>query len=456
MKLRFRSRRRSWEQQRREFVYLDEVSVTSLVAARHGSVAESFKDTHSETLSTQLGGAITAPPTTLTPGASLTSRMTSARTTTQEVVRRAVVQGTFRSLRITDTDLKLSVEDKLPGNKPPPAANEAEILKRLGKLVKQGRAVRVTDLKRGDVIELRVRLNADPIYQFAAAASSMLDLIRGKSAIFGIDERQFAGIAPLLELLPQMLFDLVPVNAQVVSHQRIQLNDEAWLVDSGAIATGSKLAAAAETIAIAGVTEIPLYWKDARRVLFDNSEYTAYCRLAKPGLASTWTPIKLTDVFDTLDPKIGEAFRELPNAFKSLHEAGAEAHEVPFAEIFETEGLIPFGRALARQSGRILSEDTLTITANRAAQPVADQETLDDISATRAAFEHIVAAVEASPPLVLAPIDRDLVADLREPHQALAQLHATLPALQAAIEGSKKEVVADQELLEVEFVAIYW
>ncbi len=34
-------------------------------------------------------------------------------------------------------------------------------------------------------------------------------------------------------------------------------------------------------------------------------------------------------------------------------------------------------------------------------------------------------------------------------------MHATLPALQAAIE-EPKEAVPDQELLEVEFVAIYW
>ena len=78
-----------------------------------------------------------------------------------------------------------------------------------------------------------------------------------------------------------------------------------------------------------------------------------------------------------------------------------------------------------------------------------------DISAIRSAFEHVVATVEASPPLLLAPINRDLVAELREPHQAVAQMRATLPALQAAIE-EPKEAGPDQELLEIEFVAIYW
>lgn len=456
MNLKFWQRRnRAWEQRRREFVYLDEVSVTSLVAARHGSIAETFKNTHSETSGAQVGSSLSVPSTPLSPGANLTSRMTSSRTTTQEVVRRAVVQGTFRSLRITDTDLKLSVEDKQPENKPPPATSEAELSKTLNKLVKQRRAVRVTDLKRGDVIELRVQLNADPTYQFAAAASAMLDLIKGRSAMFGIDENQFADIAPMLELIPQLLVDLVPVKAKVISHQRIDLNNEMWLVDTAMLTPGSPLASAAGSIAIAGVTEIPLYWKDARRVLFDNSEYTVYVRLAKPGLATTWTPIKLADVFDTLDPKIGKEFRELPDAFKNLHKAGAEVQAVPYAEIFAIEGLIPFGQALARQTGRIIDEGTLTSAAHEAGETISDIDKIGDITATRSAFEHIVAAVEASPPLLMAPIDRDLVADLREPHQAVAQVMASLPALQAAIE-EPEEAEPDPKLLEVEFVAIYW
>jgi hypothetical protein len=456
VKLKFWQRRnRAWEQRRREFVYLDEVSVTSLVAARHGSIAETFKNTHGETFGAHSGSNLSVPATPLTPGANLTSRMTSSRTTTQEVVRRAVVQGTFRSLRVTDTDLKLSVEDKQHENRPPPATTKTELIKGLNRLAKQRRAVRVTDLKRGDVIELRVRLSADPTYQFATAASSMLDLVKGKSTIFGIDEDQLAGVAPILELIPQMLVDLVPVHAQVISHQRIDLDDETWLVDTTMLTPGSPLAAAAETVAVAGVTEVPLYWKDARRVLFNNAEYTVYARLAKPGLATTWTPIKLADVFDTLDPKIGMLFRELPDVFKNLRKTGADVQALPVAEILENDGLVPFGRALARQTGRILDEDTLTKTAHEAAEPITDVEMLDDIIATRSAFEQVVAAVEASPPLLLAPISRDLVADLRESHHALAQIHATLPALPATIEGPR-EAESEQELLEVEFVAIYW
>ncbi|MGW0103549.1 DUF6414 family protein, partial [Nocardia sp. NPDC003354] len=41
----FRRRSRRWAKQRREFVYLDEVSVTSLIASRDGAIKESVKET---------------------------------------------------------------------------------------------------------------------------------------------------------------------------------------------------------------------------------------------------------------------------------------------------------------------------------------------------------------------------------------------------------------------------
>ena len=448
-------RKRAWEQRRREFVYLDEVSVTSLVAARHGSIAETFKNTHAETASTEIGSSSSAPAMPTAPGFGLTSRMTSSRTTTREVVRRAVVQGTFRSLRVTDTDLRLSVDDHQPRRWPKPADTKADLGRKLSRLARQGRAVRVSDLERGDVVELRVELSADPTYQVTAAATSMLDLIKGRSSMFGISESQFAEIAPALELIPQMLVDLVPINAPVVSHVRIDVNGETWLIDCEALAPGSALAASAKTIAIAGVTELPLYWKDARRVLFDRSEYTVYARLARHGLHATWTPVKLADVFDSIDKNIGDQLRQLPLAFRGMHKAGVEVLATPIPEVFKSHGLIPFGEALARTTGRLLDEAALNRAAGDASRLISDIEKLGDVGATRRAFDHVVATVAASPPLVLAPIDRELVAELREPFQTIAQLRATVPAVEAAVEEPAADE-ADQTLLEVEFVAIYW
>lgn len=449
-----RRRRRAWEQRRREFVYLDEVSVTSLVAARHGSIAETFKNTRSESTGSEATSHVSTPATTI-PGLGLSSRMTSSRTTTQEVVRRAVVQGTFRSLRITDSDLKLSVEDQQARMRPRPATSESELVRQLKKLSRKRRAVRVSDLERGDVVELRVELSADRTYQFMAAATSMLDMIKGRSSMFGISESQLAEIAPMLELLPKMLVDLIPINARVTSHVRIDLENESWLVDATMIAPRSHLADLSETISVAGVTELPLYWKDARRVLFERSEYTVYARLTRPGLATTWSPVKIADVFDSVSTEIGDQIRQLPLAFDSTTKTGGDALPAPIPEVLKTHGLVPFGHALARATGRELDDAVLEQAAHEAAQKVAGIEKLGEVGAMRAAFEQVVVAVESSPPLLLAPIGRELVAELREPFQNLARLQAAAPPAEAATEVALQED-SKQLLLEVEFVAIYW
>jgi hypothetical protein len=80
---------------------------------------------------------------------------------------------------------------------------------------------------------------------------------------------------------------------------------------------------------------------------------------------------------------------------------------------------------------------------------------LGDVGATRRAFDYVVATVAASQPLALAPLDRELVAELREPFQTIAQLQAAVPAVEAAVQEPAVNS-AEQELLEVEFVAIYW
>lgn len=283
----------------------------------------------------------------------------------------------------------------------------------------------------------------------------MLDLIKGRSSMFGISESQFAEIAPALELIPQMLVDLVPIKAQVVSHLRIDVDDEPWLVDAKVLAPGSVLAASAKMIAIAGVTELPLYWKDARRVLFGLSEYTVYARLARNGLDTTWNPVKLADVFDSIDKGIGDQFRQLPLAFKGMHKIGVEVLATPIPEALKIYGLIPFGQALGRASGRLLEEAALNQAAEEASRLIPDIGKLNDVGATRRAFDHVAATVAASPPLVLAPIDRELVAELREPFQTIAQLQATASAVGAAVE-EPADSSAEQEILEAEFVAIYW
>lgn len=454
-----RRRAQEWKHKRREFVYLDETSVTSLVAARHGSVPESFKDTLSATISSDAGASLTLPSTPAGPGVGMSTRSTSSRTTSQEVVRRAVVQGTFRSLRIGDTDLRVSVEDQPDRPKPAAVPTAKALAHHLPKLEKQHRAARTQDLVRGDVIEVQVELSPEWSYQFTAAVSSMIDLVEGRAEMFGIEESAVGEVQRVLELLSRLLVDLVPIHARVTSHRLVVVDDVSWLVDVSMIAAGSVLDRDASEVHLAGVTELPLYWKDVRRVLFAGSAYSVYARLSRPGIQTSWSPVKLADVFDRFLPEVGDQIRELPYLFDNARSVAGRVEAPPVSEVLRDKGLVPFGRDLAQLASRNITGELLLEAATNAAQSVATLEELQDVRIVRSAFEKVVTAVEASPsltePTEPTRIDRHLVRTLREMHQTVARLKF-LNELAATGEPATNEEAAPVNLLEAEVVAIYW
>lgn len=454
-----RRRAQEWKHKRREFVYLDETSVTSLVAARHGSVPESFKDTLSSSNSSDAGTSLTLPSTPTGPGVGMSTRSTSSRTTSQEVVRRAVAQGTFRSLRIGDTDLRVSVEDQPDRPKPAAVLTAKELAHHLPKLEKQHRAVCARDLHRGDVVEVQVELTPEWSYQITTALSSMIDLVEGRAEMFGIGESTVGEVQGVLELLSRLLVDLVPLQARVTSHRLVMVDDVSWLVDASMITVGSTLDHNSSEVHLAGVTELPLYWKDVRRVLFAGSAYSVYARLSRPGIQTSWSPVKLADVFDRFLPEVGDQIRELPNLFENAQSVADHVDAPAVSEVFRDKGLVPFGRALSHMASRKISEQLLLEAATNAARSVATPEELQDVGIVRSAFEAVVTAVEASPsliePIEPARINRNLVRTLRETHHEVARL-TFLSELAAIEKPATSEGVTPAHFLEAEVVAIYW
>lgn len=454
-----RTQAQGWKHKRREFVYLDETSVISLVAARHGSVPESFKHTLSHTNSSDAGTSLTLPSTPTAPGIGMAIRATSSRTTSQEVVRRAVTQGTFRNLRIGDTDLRISVEDQPDHPKPAAVSTAKALSQHLSKLEKQHRAVRAQDLFRGDVVEVQVELSPEWSYQITMAVSSMIDLVEGRAEMFGIEENAVGEVQRILELLSRLLVDLVPLQARVTSHRLVAVDDVPWLVDVSVIVDGSVLEHESSDVYLAGVTELPLYWKDVRRVLFAGSVYTVYARLSRAGIQTSWSPVKLADVFDRFLPEVGDQIRMLPYLFEKARSVAGRVDAPVVSKVLRDTGLLPFGRDLAQLASRSISEEKLLEAVISAARSVNTPEELQDAGIVRSAFEVVVTAVEASPSLSEPPepdrIDRELVRMLRETHQAVARLTFLSESVASSQVGTSKQD-APTNFLEAEVVAIYW
>lgn len=449
-------RRQEWQHKRREFVYLDEVSVTSLVAARHGSIPESYTDNLTISATSEVGSDLGGPEGKGVPKVGLSTRNTTSRQSSQEVVRRAVVQGTFRDLRIGDNDLRLSVEDQTARRKPKPRTTADEIRADLDRLQKARHAVRVDDLIRGDVIEVAVRLSPERSYQLTAALTSMIDLIEGRAAMFGITDDVVTQVQHLLEMLTRLLVDLVPIEATVISHRHVTIDGQRWLLSVDAIKPRSALREASDEVTLAGVTELPLYWKDVRRVLFDNSEYIVYARVSKAAMQSNWSPIKLADVLERAIPGVGAEMSRLPHLISLAQRTTTGAPATPVGEVIRDQALEPFGRDLAASASISINDSDLTEAAMSGAALIKTESDAHDEGMMRAAFEQVVVAIEAQDMSGTSRIDRELVRRLRELHQTIAQLKMSAQTVTSLGPDHAAAPVRQLLLLEAEFIAIYW
>jgi hypothetical protein len=383
-------RDRQWRQTRREFVYLDEVSVTSLVAARHGSIAETITDSLSKTSEFEVNSSASVPVQGAKLG--LGSRLKTSETTGKQVVRRAVIQGTFRDLRAGDSDLAVAAELREPRRAARKVQTVTELEKAIPKLIKAKRAVRVDNLRRGDVIELEVTLEASWIYQIVTTMSSVMEMVEDRESLFGLDESQVAEFKPMLHVLENMLVGLVPISGTATGHKLLDVGEHTYLIDTRAITPNSEVARSSRPFAVVGVTELPCYWKDLRRVLFNDQTYTAYVRVAKPGLTNDWNPVKLADVLETVVPSISEDVRRIPEFFNKgiTPEAQPEQNEV--AHIIR-DGLVQFGQELADVSSVNVAEEILRAAASRAAMSFEEEADLSDVDKVRPAYERIVEEV---------------------------------------------------------------
>src|SRR5262245_31681899 len=81
----------------REFVYLDEVSVYSLLASRQGALASEYTDIRSATTTAEVGGGVGAAAAVFK--ADLNSKISGSGTESVQVIRRSTIQAAFKELR---------------------------------------------------------------------------------------------------------------------------------------------------------------------------------------------------------------------------------------------------------------------------------------------------------------------------------------------------------------------
>lgn len=439
-------RERDWRRVRREFIYMDEVSVISLVAARDGGIAQTITDSLSRTVEAE--GKISVSVAGKRSGrAGIENRHKVSDSSSSEVVRRTVIQSTFGDLRFGG-----KAEDALPlvqeyRDLPRRVAGSVATVDDLSafwhwrsrRLKKLGLLTPLEDIRRGDVIEIDIQLRPNKMFSVSAGIESFVDLTSGRDGIFGEAATIGPEIVPIAEIIDRLMVGLIPIHGASTNIVVVDLDDKPHLIDRRVLKADSQLARTAREWEIVGVTEEPSYWKDLRRILYTRDRFTVYARVENPELVKRWNPVKLSGLMGSLFEGLETAILDLPDEFERHLTNAQPEPAVDLRGVFQhfAELLAPRFTTLPSDTDLAAAITSAVATYNGAGA---------DLNQQRVAFDAVVTAFTN---VNDESIDREDLVSLR----LLSLSSALAPAARdQGVELPKEQV--DQ--LEVEVVAIYW
>jgi hypothetical protein len=426
----------------REFVYLDEVSVISLVASRRGAVPEAVTRSESARDSAELTGKIAANAAVVK--AEVGSKLAAEATKGVTTVAKSVVQATFKDLReIEEGRLRL----RIPPDERPPKVRSPDDLVRLAVEGKSpGWVVAESSLQRGDPVELEVELEADPLFRVNTVISEGVDLIANMLDETGMTAHEVAEMRRLSAVLDRLLAGLVPLRGRVVDFRLVDVLGRELLVHRTLAAS---LSLPTRDLTVVAVASRDLFWKDLRRVVFSGARYTIFCRVGRTGIQRRWNPVKLAEAMGDIAPQMGDQLQQLASVIQGAMRSGAQGQMAAGSrESMMRQAVVDYAQRAASTRGASISESELEhaglLTDNQLARHVDPDE-------WRETFRAVDNELRDRLGLELTP---EQALEMRTDALRDAGLIERPTAPQPGIVGNPDQ--PDQWLLEVEPVAIYW
>lgn len=303
----------------REFVYLDEVSVTSLLSSRRGRIPHEFTESITAAMKAEINGQVEA-------GAGVAkgrigSKYESSRSTNSQMVSKATAQTLFKTLYEEEEDLLVLREPS--STEKVPDINATKVYFAGSKLEATPWIVPVKTMRRGQLIEVEVELEADAAFQMSTIVSTFKELSEESEDI----RRQISGptfdeMLSVNQMLEKMLVGLIPIRCLLANWKAVEHKGQGFLVHQALTEHIKEIEGLSVTNAhIAADTEKDLYWKDIRRVLFDGSRFRLFCRVNRDGLTSSWNPVRLANVLHKVHPNFGQQMQD----FSSMVSVAVEA-----------------------------------------------------------------------------------------------------------------------------------
>ena len=419
----FRRQKEVSQFQLREFIYLDEVSLQSLLVSLHGELTEKKSITDSTSNTRNVSGNIDT--NNLAPlKLGFTAQYQSGKSSATQTETKATVQSWFRELYETPNILGVQpLED-----------GDQDII------------VKSSALQRGTLAELQVVLATDPYFNVVTSISEFFKLSENISELNGYSEIKWQ-----IELLQQLLAGLIPIKAEILNYRALKTGDDTYLVHEDKV-TG--VSTSKIKVNLVGVTELSAYWKDIRRVLFSNQEFRVLCRISRPGLVQDWNPIKLLDLFGNVFPQ-----KEIHNVKEMLK---LLSYNVDAASTAETDNdasskmrlaLEEYIKSSCEHAGGEIGSDEVEGIIQEVLKGNFDEGSMGDRKVLYEKVDGELASLKIDVP-------PNIRVTLRESSSEKAglshRLFTSAPSEVKKVEEKEEKSVAEELFIEAEIIAIYW
>lgn len=435
------SQSRAQREPLREFIYLDEVSLRSLLSSQTGEVIDSTSKQIAGSFDVEVGSSVAAGLPQMG-SAELTSRFQTSNSSTLQTSRKATVQSWFRdfynipNLRVIE-----------PANEVHKASSAIDLMA----ISNTSQIVKTSALERGGLVEFRVKLAADPIFHLGTMVSEFTGMSEDYPDMFAENNglETLKEVQPVNRILQRLLAGLIPVRAEAIDYAVIEIDYVEYVVHRDVIIG---LGIDTKPLVIVGVTEHLAYWKDIRRVLFSDAEFTVLCRISRSGLQASWTPVKLAELFRDLVPDLVEQMNEAGRSPFSV--APDKRNSVSTTEVSFVTALHLYKAEVLRETGKDLSGEQEVIVSKEIMKLLPQ---VVSASGQRAAYATVKLMLAD---LVGVELKSSKDIELREYSRNSSGL-SLLPSLQpepVKVDLQPPEMLKNLEprLLDVDFVAIYW
>lgn len=299
----------------KEFVYLDETALISLLSSTTGGITQQQTTSQKQRILSSITGSL-GPIGASVGGEELQST---------EAVQKYVIQSNFKELyEIHKKNLAISDHAELQPNIDAIAVEDTDL-----EFLQQEYSPETQTISRGRLIEVDATLRSSEIYEYFQVFDAFEDIVGSFST-----EEEFQQqlreqgvstdeIAMILELMDILMAGLIPIECKVSNY--VACGDNNDVIIKKEWASGRDVES--EDFYLAGFIDEDNLWQEPSRVLFSENEFTVYARLDSPSPGKDWSRLKLVDILNSVFPDAAQEIENLPSSFSDSDSSGNDSSD---------------------------------------------------------------------------------------------------------------------------------